>query len=163
MPCPTSGSPSFYSEPVSHHTHEYIDVDRFQEYEDFPLTQLSEKSWWCPPPETSIKLEDDTSEASRAKNVKAWAHHNAFGAPPSPQGAAVSQELDDLPNPFQGEAESSNRPPICAACGVAVAKDPKKKAMRGVHCDVCGIHLHLHCADLLFPPRHASWACMGCR
>ena len=90
-----------------------------------------------------------------AKNVKSWARHNAFGAPPSPQGAAVSQELDDLPNPFEGEAESSSRPPICAAW-VAVAKDPRKKAMRGVHCDVCGIHLHLHCADLLFPPRHAS-------
>ena len=44
-----------------------------------------------------------------------------------------------------------------------LTKDPKRKGMRGVHCDVCGIDLHLHCADLLFPPRHASWACMGCR
>ena len=138
-------------------------MDRYQDYEDHPLTQLSEKSWWRPPQETPIKFEDDVSYAARAKNVRAWTRHNAFGAPASPQGAPVSQELDGLPNPFAGEGESSNRPPTCAACGVAVTKDPKRKGMRGVHCDVCGIDLHLHCSDLLFPPRHASWACMGCR
>ena len=86
-------------------------MDKHQEYEEFPLTQLSEKSWWRPPVDRPIKLEADATEASRAKNVKAWARHNAFGAPPSPQGAPVNQELADLPNPFEGEGESSNRPP----------------------------------------------------
>lgn len=87
-----------------------------------------------------------------------------YEAPPSPEGAAVSVILDNLPNPFPvlttvtTEVKVENEP--CAACLRPLGT---RGLLRPVCCDYCKEYWHLRCAGLQMPPRYNSWGCRRCQ
>ena len=136
----------------------YILIDHFEDYEEHPLTQLSEKTW-LPPSERVLKLDDSGSSEGIAANQASWYRYQSYGAAPSPEGAIVNQILSPLVAPFQ----TLHAQRVCARCNVIVPDKSDCVALHAVQCDSCAHWYHYHCANLLRPPRHGSWACEGCR
>ena len=127
------------------------------EYELYPLTQLSEKTWFPPPPRQP-KIDDEGTPEAEERNRKMWQQFASFCAPAAPEGGELNQDLDGTPNLFHGQATCSAAP-ICARCGVPIPLKLKLdiQELKGVKCDECGHYYHFTCADIRRAPRFGGY------
>lgn len=116
---------------------------------------------WVPLQQRTFKLETDGTEAARIANMQSWARQCHYEAPPSPEGAAVNQDLSDLPNLFPGY---NDRRAVCGVCDVPLTKNSMCVALTPIQCYECKISFHYKCENLERRPRYPQfWLCSGCR
>lgn len=150
-----------------------IDVDAFDDYDEHPLTQLSERAMEPraikqEEDDEAIKEEDDEPPmACQLSRSKQQYRKGAWAAPASPPNALVSQDLSDVPSPFplakKRKTNASRKSDNCDACDTAIPRKPDSTSRARVACDSCKCAFHMGCVGLSFRPKYGSWMCDGCK
>ena len=146
-----------------------IDVDEWAtinlDHEDFPPSQVSQA-----PQQPSLKEQLQRQKRTYKKR--------AFAAPATPAGAPISQDLTDVPSPFQHKRAKRSRPPapsvatsststtsnstpVCYKCDQPLPGKTETRALMPISCHICRATFHLQCIGRRCAPRH-GWACEGC-
>ena len=98
------------------------------------------------------------------RNVARCSAHLVYEAPPAAEGAAVIQDMSNIPTLFPPAllTQPRKRPMECGRCGVVVLNKSESRELKKIECDMCLVPYHYVCANILRAPRH-GWACEGCK
>ena len=138
-----------------------IDLTAEEEYETFPLTQLSEKE--------PVR---ELNEKESIVYVREMYRSHAWAAPATPAKAPIricwafhllllGLHLKRNPKKKVKKEVQVKKEIQCYHCDEAIKKNAIG-TQRPVTCDICHAVYHMSCAKLRFPPKFDSWAFESC-